>query len=124
MKCALRPRGVFRAAEMSEASAGLLQEGPELEAASTSTGRERRRRHGSALAVVSTTVVTVPRPLGVAVMERGCGGSGYSEVRGPMPLVQVGLRLMVVSLQHCPGLEEGGGSGGPHLGRGAMMTLR
>lgn len=109
---------------MSEASAGLLQEGPELEAASTSMGRERRRRHGSALAVVSTTVVTVPRPLGVAVMERGCGGSGYLEVRGPMPLVQVGLRLMVVSLQHCPGLEEGGGSGGPHLGRGAMMTLR
>lgn len=52
MKCALRPRGVFRAAEMSEASAGLLQEGPELEAASTSMGRERRRRHGSALAVV------------------------------------------------------------------------
>lgn len=31
MKCALCPRGVFRAAEMSEASAGLLQEDPELE---------------------------------------------------------------------------------------------
>lgn len=75
-------------------------------------GRERSRRHGSAPAAVSTTVIAVPQPLGVVVMEGGCGGTGHLEVQGPVPSVQVRLRFAVVSPQHCPGLEQGVGTWG------------
>lgn len=86
---------------------------------STSTGRERRRRRGSAPALVSTTVIAVPQPLRAAVMEGGCGGGGHLEVRGPVPSVCVRLRFAVVSLQHCPGLEQGVGAGGALTWAGA-----